>query len=158
MNYKTSNGQTSAACSGVIENEDGYLPQPIIDMRKISHLSRLLDLCRDAEQASDLRPAHAFFWAIFKNMKGVILRNGNLVLISRSKKGLRQARWGRYLFIEQNPKTGSKWAGMGTGTSTAESTDSLPMSSRSRTVWPAGSGLSRGTSLRELASTRTALA
>jgi len=112
MNYKTSNGQTAALCSGVIENDDGYLPQPIIDMRKIDHLSRLLDFCPGTEKASDLKPAHAIFWGIFCKMKAVILKDGSMVLASRSKKGLHQFRMGRWLFIEQNPKTGSSWAEM----------------------------------------------
>ena len=111
MNYKTSNGQTTASCSGVIE-ENGFLPQRLVDMRKIEHLAKLLDYCPGVERASQIKVAHAVFWALFCNMKGVVLRDGNMILASRSKRGLRQLRWGKWLFIEQNPKTDSKWAKM----------------------------------------------
>ncbi len=103
MSYKSSNGKTSASCSGEIDTE-----YKTIDLRNPKHIARLAELSKC--EAKEVKPVHAFFWGVFRGMKRVILPSGATIWKTRSKGGLFQFRMGKFLFIEQNIKTGSWYA------------------------------------------------
>ena len=77
-----------------------------VDMTNPAHLERMCKLYN----ITSVKASHAFYTAIFNNLN-VRLQYG-LARQSKSKGGLRQFLWKRWLFIEQNPENNSKYGKM----------------------------------------------
>jgi len=102
MATKTSAGAARASVSGEINNN----PSKGVNMLCSAHMERVAELVG----TSEVKIAHCVWVAIFNDLSFVQLPNKSTISASRNAGGLRQFRWGRWLFIEQNPLTGSNWA------------------------------------------------
>jgi len=109
MATKTSNGNAQASCSGEINQDNSKY----VNMLCPAQMKRVAELV--GVPVSEVKIAHCVWIAIFNNIPFVQLPNKSTITASRTAGGLRQFRWGRWLFIEQNPNSGSEWASRANG-------------------------------------------